>query len=192
MLYDYKYQSTSYVSCQGPVGPSGTSGKDGTDGKGKSNMPFQYSRQYLKFYFNHLKKLKAEIRDFTANMERPAITEIQALLDYLASLANPEFQERLVRKELLALEEHQAQEVPLAVRDHRDRPVVQVSSIISRAEMSSHFVILKTNLNFRFAGCEWNTGRGRAGRSKWNSRKSRSAWSWLNLVRTPHHLLLIA
>jgi hypothetical protein len=53
MLYDYKYQSTSYVSCQGPVGPSGTSGKDGTDGKGKSNMPFRYSRQYLKFYFNH-------------------------------------------------------------------------------------------------------------------------------------------
>jgi hypothetical protein len=85
-------------------------------------------------------------------MERPAITEIQALLDFLASLASPEFQERLVRKELLALEERQAQEVPLAVQDHRDRPVVQVSSIISRAEMSSHFVILKTNLNFRFAG----------------------------------------
>jgi hypothetical protein len=138
-------------------------------------------------------KLKAEIRDFTAYMERPAITEIQALLDFLASLASPEFQERLVRKELLALEERQAQEVPLAVQDHRDRPVVQVSSIIiSRVEISSHFVILKTNLNFRFAGCEWNTGRGRAGRSKWNSRKSRSAWSWLNLVRTPHHLLLIA
>jgi hypothetical protein len=86
-------------------------------------------------------------------MERPAITEIQALLDFLASLASPEFQERLVRKELLALEERQAQEVPLAVQDHRDRPVVQVSSIIiSRVEISSHFVILKTNLNFRFAG----------------------------------------
>ncbi len=86
-------------------------------------------------------------------MERPAITEIQALLDFLANLASPEFQERLVRKELLALEERQAQEVPLAVQDHRDRPVVQVSSIIiSRVEISSHFVILKTNLNFRFAG----------------------------------------
>jgi hypothetical protein len=82
-------------------------------------------------------------------MERPAITEIQAFLDYLASLASPEFQERLVRKELLALEERQAQEVHLAVRDHRDRLEVQVSSIIiSRAEMSSHFVNVENQFKF--------------------------------------------
>jgi hypothetical protein len=94
-------------------------------------------------------KLKAEIRDFMAYMERPAITEIQALLDFLASLASPEFQERLVRKELLALEERQAQEVPLAVQDHRDRLEVQVSSIImSRVEISSHFVNVENQFEF--------------------------------------------
>jgi len=65
-----------------------------------------------------------------AYMERPAITEIQALLDSLVNLAIQESLELLDLKELLALEERQEQEEPLVVQDHRDRPEVQVSAII--------------------------------------------------------------